>query len=224
MFISVEGIEAAGKTSFCQGLVNSLRNSGYKAFYTADPAHTAISMQVRKFICNNEIPSISTLMLVSGARSHHYHTEIKPRLEDGCIVVTDRYVLTSFVYHREKCGLNTVKELHNMGCESLYPYFNFVIDVPVEVALNRLEQREKLTVFDVVGAETLNRWRYDFLECGKYLPISYPDPIILDGTAPIHELVEDQVEQLVEYFTDRNKAGDDSLDSELRAMEPNEIV
>ena len=205
MIVAVEGSEAVGKTTFSKALVESLKNSGYKAFYTADPAHTSISWEVRRFICYNEMPNISTLMLVSAARSHHYHTEIKPRHEDGHIVVTDRYVLTSFVYHAETCGRDNVRDLHDMGCESVYPFFNFVIDIPVEESIERLSDRKNKTIFDDADIKTLAKWRYGFLESGKFLPQGYRDPIILDGMLPTTELVQTQKEFIEGYCTERNK-------------------
>ena len=207
MFIAVEGNEASGKSTFSEKLVGSLRNSGYKAFYTADPAHTAISLQVRKFICHNDMLNITTLMLVTAARSHHYHTVIKPRLEDGWIVVSDRYVLTSYVYHAEACGERTVRDLHAMGCEALYPFFNFVIDLPVEKIVKRLEARaeEQKTVYDNAGVDQLQKWRVGFLECGKYLPTTYREPILLNGLIGSGELVRSQKEFIEQYLTERHK-------------------
>ena len=190
--ISVEGIEASGKTTFSKALIDSLDRDGFKTLYTSDPAHDSVSGEIREMICTTEYRHLTVLMLVSAGRSNNYHEVIKPALDDGVIVVTDRFVLTSYVYHSHVCGKSVVRDLHNIAADSIRPWKTFIIDVSTDVAKARIIKRNnKHDLFDNAPMETLNRWRYDFLDANnKYKLASENGFIIMDGTKNVNDLVD----------------------------------
>ena len=189
--IAIEGIEASGKTTFAKALIEYLDQEGYKTYYTADPAHEGMSADIRHMICKNKYKSLTTLMLISAARSNNYYEIIKPQMNNDVVVITDRFVLTSYVYHAEACGYSTVRDLHNIATESIIPWKTFIVDVPAEIAADRIKiRKDKTDIFDNVPIEQLNKWRYGFLDASeKYKLASENDYIILNGTDPVKSLL-----------------------------------
>lgn len=210
--LAVEGIDGSGKTTFCKQLLDKVNSvEGLKALYTADPAYTGISATVRDIILNQDIGNLQTLMLISAARSDHYHNFILPNIDN--LIITDRFVLSSFAYHVDACGKSAVKDLHEIACDSHYPYWNVIIDTPVEVAKERIESRGGVSNrFDQGFDWEIEYRRRNFLKAKEFLPITYPDPYILDGTRPTEDLVDfifDEIHGILEsHFKMVSKSSD----------------
>ena len=191
--IAVEGIEASGKTTFAKALIASLDSDGYKTLYTADPGYESISGVIRDQICKHKYRNLTTLMLISAARSNNYHEVVLPAMKDGAIVITDRYVLTSYVYHVPKCGYDTVQRLHNIGTDSSVPQQTFIIDVPVEISRERIAKRnESYDVFDNAGFDTMSQWRSGFLASHKKYKLKDENEyVIINGMNDVNDMVQE---------------------------------
>lgn len=101
MFISFDGIDGCGKSTQIARVANILTQNGFKVKVTKDPGDNKISEQIRNILLNpenQELCDISEFFLFLAARRQNYETVIKPHLDQKFIVLTDRYMLSTYVY------------------------------------------------------------------------------------------------------------------------------
>ena len=108
LFISIEGGEGVGKTVFCQRLMDQLRQDGVDAVFTREPGGTAVSQKIREIFMNppegESLEALAELYLISAARVQHVARLIGPALDQGRVVVCDRFYDSTRVYQGELGG------------------------------------------------------------------------------------------------------------------------
>lgn len=145
-FISIEGIEGAGKSTVIAHVVEFLQQQGMSVVCTREPGGTLLAEQWREMLLNaqgNErITAEAELCLFSACRAQHVAHTIIPALEKGAWVVSDRYIDASFAYQGAGRGLDTdiIATLVSFTTQSLLPEKTLLLDVPVEVGMGRLAQ------------------------------------------------------------------------------------
>lgn len=163
MFITFEGIDGSGKTTQAQYLKKSLENLGYKVILTKEPGGTKFGEKIRNILLTEEMDGYSEFLLFAADRNMHVKTLIKPKLEEGYIVISDRFAESSIAYQGYGRGvdLDFIKRVHNEILLNTYPDLIFIIDVPVKVALNRLESKDRI---EKSGEDFLKRVRDGYLK------------------------------------------------------------
>ncbi len=138
-FIAVEGIDGAGTTTFTNQLTGALQANGIPALRTAEPSTGPVGRVLRDFLRAQEIPDTALYALLFAAdRRHHWLSEIKPALDAGTWVVTDRYVLSSLAYQ----GIDEDGAwVASLNARAPLPALTFLLDLPVEVAQARIHER-----------------------------------------------------------------------------------
>jgi len=138
-FIAVEGIDGAGTTTFAQGLTAVLSGHGLQVHRTAEPSGGPIGRLLRELLRSPETPDPAVYALLFAAdRRHHWLTEIRPRLDQGAWVITDRYVLSSLAYQ----GIGEdVAWVSTLNARAPLPAVTFFLDLPYEVAQARIHGR-----------------------------------------------------------------------------------
>ena len=146
-FISVEGGEGAGKSTFMEGLAAALTSGGHSVVKTFEPGGTEVASRIRHLFTDppksDPLHMKTELLLVCAARTQHVEKLIKPSLAAGKVVLCDRYSDSTRVY-QGVLGSNPQKELEQMiafaegGCT---PTITFLLDAPVEVLVARLDSR-----------------------------------------------------------------------------------
>jgi len=142
MFITLEGPEGSGKTSHIHPLVEYLREKGHVVFPTREPGGTSISEQIREVIHdlkNVEMHPRTETLLYQAARAQIVEQVIKPRLEAGEIVISDRYYDSTIAYqgYGHQQDLEQVSALVKYATGGLVPDLTVLLDVDVEVGLRR---------------------------------------------------------------------------------------
>lgn len=142
VFICIEGLDASGKTTHARQLVRNLQRRGFSALYTTEPSRGEIGRFIRTHILQRRrrVPSVVEALLFAVDRVDHMEKEIKPALEKGKIVVSDRYVYSSLAY-QGAAGLD-LKWIEEINRSALPPNLAVYIDVPPEVVVKRI-RREK---------------------------------------------------------------------------------
>jgi len=142
MFITLEGIEGAGKTTQVEFIVSFLKARGYETLITREPGGTRVGSQIRSVLLNpenSEIAPLTELLLYTADRVQHVTELVRPALEAGKIVLCDRYVDATIVYQGYARGLDIglIATLHQLMLDDLKPDLTILFDLGPEQGLER---------------------------------------------------------------------------------------
>lgn len=160
LFITFEGTDGAGKTTQIQRLSAELGQAGYDICLTREPGGTPISEQIRDMLLNpdhSEMAATTELLLYAASRAQHVSEVIKPALEAGKIVISSRFADAMVVYQGYGRGLDLerINRLNRIATEGVTPDVTFVLDLPVEIGLQRVQKSRG-------GLDRLEREKIDF--------------------------------------------------------------
>ena len=145
MFITLEGPEGSGKSSQLPILAEWLREQGYDVYTTREPGGTLISDQIRSILHDLENTAMhprTEILLYLASRSQHVEEVIRPLLEKDTIVLCDRYADSTLAYQGYGHGVDipTLKKLLDFSTGGLYPDLTILLDLNVEIGLERRKQ------------------------------------------------------------------------------------
>lgn len=144
-FITLEGIDGCGKSTQLEMLGEGLRQRGFEVFTTRQPGGTLIGQQIRALMSqeHNRLAPLAEVLLMMADRAQHVSEIIKPNLEAGRIVISDRYTDSSLAFQGYGRGLNiaTVEELNDLATAGLTPQLTLLFDLEPESARRRLDNR-----------------------------------------------------------------------------------
>ena len=168
-FITFEGGEGSGKTTQCKRLAIDLEKAGYGILLTHEPGGTPISEQIRGILLNREhreMVSTTELLLFAAARAQHVSERIVPALDEGRIVISARFADSMVAYQGYARGLELelIHHLNRIATQGLTPDLTIVLDLPVEIGLERARQsRESMDRMESERIEFHKRLRDGFL-------------------------------------------------------------
>ena len=181
-FICIEGGEGVGKSSLISGLQSHLESCGKEVVVTRQPGGTDLSERIREvFLEDLDLHAYSELNLLLADRAHHLKLVVKPALDQGKIVICDRYHMSSFVYQGMLGGLPSeqITKMIEAMYESMssgsnyYPDLYLLLDCPVEVSEERLKKRSiqnhEITRFDAKNKSFHEQLRSSYLEVSKQM-------------------------------------------------------
>ena len=142
MFITFEGTEGSGKTTQIGRLVKELSEANYSVQSTREPGGTTVGDQIRSILLNplNErLFPTSELLLYAASRAQHVREVIVPALKNGKIVISDRFADASVAYqsYGRNLNLTLITQLNRIATDGLVPDLTFLLDLPVEIGLQR---------------------------------------------------------------------------------------
>jgi dTMP kinase len=187
-FIVLDGIDGSGSSTHSKLLCGFLELFNLKVYLTQEPSNNEIGLILRKFLKNKDIPPSTDALMFAADRDLHYRTEIKPKLDQGYIVISDRYVESSLIYQSlqsQEISLEWVKILNKFAG---IPDLTIILDIDPKISLSRktqenLEKFEDTTFLDKVRALYLSR-----AEKNKYFVINTDDII---------EIVQGKIQKIV---------------------------
>lgn len=191
MFISLEGIEGAGKSTHMPALVDLLESHKISCLSTREPGGTEFGERIREILLSKtQAPSSveAELLLLFAARAEHVHTRIKPALEAGSWVLTDRFLDASFAYQGagQGLGIDRVEELAKWLLPDLRPDLVLVLDTSVATALERIQRRgQKKDRYEENDMEFFTRARQYYLDQAAAQPDRYR---VVDAERPVDEV------------------------------------
>ena len=151
MFITFEGIEGSGKSTQIQLLKEFFEKKAQKAFFTKEPGSSEVGKKIRSILLNkeNKIFPLTEIFLIFADRVQHVQEIIKPNLNEGKIVISDRYYDSSIAYQGQREGVDKTEiyELINM-LDLPTPDITFLLDLPVDIGLKRAKNRASLDRFE----------------------------------------------------------------------------
>jgi dTMP kinase len=175
MFITLEGPEGSGKTSHIPQLVEYLREQGYTVFSTREPGGTSIGEQIREVIHdlkNEEMHPRTETLLYQAARAQIVEQVIKPRLQAGEVVISDRYYDSTIAYqgYGHQQDLEQVRALVRYATGGLTPDLTILLEVEVEEGLRRKKKDNEWNRLDAYTVEFHRRVRAGYLEMARKEP------------------------------------------------------
>lgn len=198
LFISVEGTDGSGKTTQIARMKEYLEGLGYRVLLTREPGGTGIGEKIRSILLdrgNAEMSSTTEMLLYASARAQLMAEVIKPALEDGIMVIADRFVDSSLVYQGFGRGLGVTKvmEVNRIAIGGILPDLTLFFDIDPEAALVR---REAATGKDRIEMERMDfHWRV-YKGYQELLRI-YPDRIIsVAANRSVEEIAKDVTDLL----------------------------
>jgi dTMP kinase len=147
LLITFEGPDGSGKTTQISLLKDYLHSKGMKVVFTREPGGTNISEKIRDIILDNKNSEMSAMceaMLYASARAQLVSEVIKPAIEQGNIVICDRFVESSIVYQGigRKLGVEKIRSINNAATQGLRPNATFLLTIPFEEGLKRKSQQK----------------------------------------------------------------------------------
>jgi dTMP kinase len=136
LFIVFEGIEGCGKSTQARMFADQLKRAGVPHILTREPGGTAVGEQIRSAVLHgHDLTAETELLLVLAARAAHVQQVIRPGLQSGQVVVSDRYELSSFAYQGvgRRLGLDRVVALNAFATGGLEPDLTLIFDVGVNL-------------------------------------------------------------------------------------------
>jgi dTMP kinase len=146
LFITFEGIEGCGKTTQIKRLTRNLEKEGVRCKATLEPGGTAVGRKIRRILLdsrNRTLTPLAELMLYEADRAQHVEELIKPALNQGFWVLSDRFFDATVVYQGFARGQDgkLIGALNEKATQGLVPDLTFLLDCPVEVGLARATSR-----------------------------------------------------------------------------------
>lgn len=203
LFITFEGPEGSGKTTQMELLRDYLEEKGYAVLATREPGGTSIGDQIRAILLdpgNTDMLPTSEALLFSAARAQIVHQVIRPHLQQGGIVLCDRYADSTLAYQGYGHGLDLemLRTITALATGGLKPDLTVYLDIDVEQGLRR-----KLAAHEAERAEwnRLDQQEMDFHHRVRdgYLRMAAEEPdrwLVIDATQPV-EAIQALIRELV---------------------------
>ena len=149
-FITLEGLDGAGKTTHIEFIKNYLSDLNINYVMTREPGGTALGEKLRDILLHDEMNPQTETMLMFAARNEHIDKVIRPNLIKGAVVISDRFTDATYAYQAGGKGVKDEKIdiLKKWVQEDLRPDLTFLFDLSVEVSIERLNKTRKLDKFE----------------------------------------------------------------------------
>lgn len=183
LFIAFEGIDGSGKSTQVKMLADRLTGMGKKVYTTFEPTDSPIGSVIRNIMkgrLKSDHKTIAGLFVAD--RLDHLLNDVNgilKKLEEGYIVITDRYYFSSYAYHGVHMDLNWVIQANSMSAQILRPDLNIFIDIDPKTSMKRLHgNRQNIELYENI--ENLQRVREKYLEAFSFLQES-EEFVIING-------------------------------------------
>jgi len=167
LFVVLEGIDGSGKTSVGKELVRLLNDGGILSRFTFEPSDLPVGRLLREVLNGDiEVDAYTHALLFAADREEHLRSEVLPWLEDGTVVVCDRYVYASMAYQ----GAKGVSMDYVWSINAALPHFRvpdmiLLLDVSPDISLQRTSDRNSPDIFET--PRYLERVRDNYLQLVK---------------------------------------------------------
>ena len=171
-FITLEGVDGAGKTSHIEFIKEYLKNLKLDFIMTREPGGTQLGERLREILLHDEMTPKTETILMFAARNEHIEKVIRPGLTRGVIVISDRFTDASYAYQSGGKGVEDeeIDVLKDLVQKNLQPDLTFLFDLPVEVSIKRLKKTRKLDKFEKEEKDFHENVRKKYLMIAKNNP------------------------------------------------------
>ena len=165
LFLTLEGVDGAGKSTHVQWLVNQLSERGIQVVCTREPGGTELGEKLRDLLLHQSMSLECETLLMFAARAEHVQTVIEPALQVGSWVVCDRFTDATYAYQGggRELGVERIAALEQWVHPALQPDCTWLFDVPLAVARERLDRTRDQDRFEQEADAFFERTRAVYL-------------------------------------------------------------
>lgn len=202
-FITVEGIEGAGKTTCLERLAARIAARGHRLLVTREPGGTPLGEDLRQLLLGHRHDGMADdteLLLMFAARAEHLHARIEPALAAGSCVLCDRFTDATYAYqgHGRGIDLQRIAALETWVQGARRPDLTLLLDLPVAMGLERAGRRSSPDRFERQAMAFFERVRQGYLSLAEAHPQRYR---VIDAAQPL-AAVSDRVTAVIDRFLD----------------------
>lgn len=199
-FITFEGPEGSGKTTIMQAVADKLQQD-YKIVMTREPGGVKTGEKIRELLLDGDAMDERTeALLFAASRREHLVGKVMPALENGNIVLCDRYIDSSLAYqgYARGIGVEEVKAINEFAINGLYPDLTIYLDVSVEVGRERivsnLREQNRLDQEDVAFHEKVVEGYH------KVIDSDASRFVVIDANQNIDDVVDATYKSILKYL------------------------
>ena len=195
LFITFEGPEGAGKTTVIQRITERLEQENIKVLSTREPGGIDIAEKIRAIILNPEhtvMDERTEALLYAAARSQHYFEKVRPALDEGKLVICDRFIDSSLAYqgYARGIGVDEVLAINEFAIGKKLPDLTILFDLAPEVGLARIQANDEREI-NRLDKESL-AFHEKVREGYGLLVKRYPERIkVVNADQSVEQVIED---------------------------------
>jgi dTMP kinase len=211
-FITFEGIDGSGKSTQLRLLGNFLKANGCDALITREPGGTTLGLRLRAALLDamEEVDPLTELLVFAADRAQHVRRMLRPELEAGRVVISDRYADATVAYQGAGRGFSPelIAQIVQLATEGLKPDLTLLFDLSIEESATRTARRTSGRNSGKISRDRLDIEKADFHERVRdaYLQIALAEPErvkLIDTSGPVERTQERVREIIVPYLQSR---------------------
>ncbi|MDP3303323.1 MAG: dTMP kinase [Methylotenera sp.] len=194
-FITLEGMDGAGKSTHIPTIIRSFKARGLEVVSTREPGGTALGERLRELLLHETMHPETETLLMFAARREHIANVIAPALARGAYVLSDRFTDATYAYQCGAKGVlaSKIELLEQWVHGDLQPDLTLLFDVPVEVSLQRLSTARAPDKFERESTDFFTRIRNAYLQRARENPTRFR---VIDANRPLDEVYK-SVEDII---------------------------
>jgi len=194
-FITFEGVDGAGKSTHIDEVISFLESQKIAVKRTREPGGTKLGEKLRELLLHDEMDPETETLLMFAARRQHIAEVIKPALDEGVFVVSDRFTDATYAYQYggKQVAYSKIQTLEAWVHPDLKADLTLLFDLPVEISIDRLKKNRTPDKFEKESEAFFNRLRNVYLDLARQHPNRYR---IINANQPIESVSRDVIEAI----------------------------
>ena len=194
-FITFEGVDGAGKSTHIDEVISFLESQKISVKRTREPGGTKLGEKLRDILLHDEMDPETETLLMFAARRQHIAEVIKPALDEGLFVVSDRFTDATYAYQYggKQVAYSKIETLEAWVHPDLKADLTLLFDLPVEISIDRLKKNRTPDKFEKESEAFFNRLRNVYLDLARQHPNRYR---IINANQPIESVSHDVIEAI----------------------------
>jgi len=194
-FITFEGVDGAGKSTHIDEVISFLESQKIAVKRTREPGGTKLGEKLRELLLHDEMDPETETLLMFAARRQHIAEVIKPALDEGVFVVSDRFTDATYAYQYggKQVAYSKIQTLEAWVHPDLKADLTLLFDLPVEISIDRLKKNRTPDKFEKESEAFFNRLRNVYLDLARQHPNRYK---IINANQPIETVSLDVIEAI----------------------------
>ena len=194
-FITFEGVDGAGKSTHIDEVISFLESQNISVKRTREPGGTKLGEKLRELLLHDEMDPETETLLMFAARRQHIAEVIKPALDEGVFVVSDRFTDATYAYQYggKQVAYSKIQTLEAWVHPDLKADLTLLFDLPVEISIDRLKKNRTPDKFEKESEAFFNRLRNVYLDLARQHPNRYK---IINANQSIETVSHDVIEAI----------------------------